>query len=80
MKSLAQEASGEASPLPSSPLSGTFSFSSAPETMHKGWPSGTSCGSVMGSAQTLAQKLGRRAATEAREEAVKMGGGQTYRA
>lgn len=44
MGSLAQEVSGEALPLPSSPLSRTFSFSSAPETTYTGWAVGTSCG------------------------------------
>lgn len=70
-RGLVQEVSGDAPPLPSSPLSGTFSFSSAPETTHKGWQSGTSCGRDMGSAQTLGQMLGRREATEDRQEAVK---------
>ena len=31
---------------------GTFSFSSALETTHKGWPRGTSCGRDRGPAQT----------------------------
>lgn len=78
--SLAQEISGEAPLLFSSPLSGTFSFSSAPETTHKGSPSGNSCGSNMGSAQTLGQKQGRREATEVRLEGVKSGRGKTNRA
>lgn len=64
---LAQEVSGDAPPLPSSLLSGTFSFSSALETTYKRWQSGTGCGRDMGSAQTLGQMLGRREATEDRK-------------
>lgn len=57
----------------SAPVPFSFSFSSAPETTHKGWPSGTSCGRDIGSAQTLGQQLGRREATEIRQEPVKRG-------
>lgn len=56
----------------SSLWSGTFSFFSAPETTHNGWPSGTSCGRDSGSAQTLRQKL-RRETKEGRQKAVKRG-------
>lgn len=58
----------------SSLWSGTFSFSfsSALETIHKGWPRGTSCGRDRGPAQTLRQKL-RRETTKGRQEAVKRG-------
>lgn len=55
MGSLGQVVSDEAPPLSSSHLSGTFSFSSAPETTYKGWLSGTSCGRDIGSALTLEQ-------------------------
>lgn len=79
MGSLAQEVSGEALPLPSSLLSRTFSFSSAPETTYTGWALEPAVGD-MGSAQILEQNLGRREVTEVRQEVVKRGRRQTSRA
>lgn len=45
---LVQEVPGDAPPLPSSPLSGTFSFSSAPETISRAGKAEPAVGEIWG--------------------------------
>lgn len=72
-RGLAQEVSCEAPPLSFSSLRGPFFFSSAPETTHKGWPTGASCGVSSDYGIKAGEKGGYRGKTGSCEKGQRAG-------